>query len=308
MNIVIPDKIHIPEDCVRELQSMGIMVAKDTPISTAQIISRIKDAEVITAKYIDITKDMIDAVPNLKYIVSAAAGYDSIDVTYAKAKGVTVVNCPTHHSVAVAEHSIALLLGVARNTKTANACMANGEWDSPLLTGVELHGKQAGLIGYGTIGLHIEKLLTGFGANVSFVNSRSNATEVDTLVAESDILIVCAQLNRQTRHLLNDRRLSSMKSGAILVNVSRGAIVDQTALLKLLKGQRIRGAGLDVFENEPLFGAPTPQIMELAKQPNVLTTPHIGYNTEETARRLGQELIANIKAILDGTPINIVSA
>lgn len=307
MKIVIPDKMYIAEECLRELRSMGAVIAEDTPTDPKEIISRIQGADIVTAKYIDITRAIIDATPTLKYIVSAAAGYDSIDVEYASSRGITVVNCPTHHAAAVAEHTIALLFAVARNIKVANMHIAEAGWDSPLLMGTELAGKRAGLVGYGNIGRPVEKLLRGIDMNTAYVNSQSSSAEVDALIAESDVLIICTQLNGTTRHLLNERRLSSMKKSALLINVSRGAVIEQAALVRALKSGAVRGAGLDVFENEPASGSPTPEIIDLARMSNVIATPHIGYNTGETAKRLGEELISDLRAILSGTPINVVN-
>jgi len=307
MKIVIPDKMYLTQRNLKELASLGAVIAQDTTTDTKEMTLRIQEAEIITAKFINITRQTIDTAPKLKYIISAAAGYDSIDIEYASSRGIRVINCPTHHAAAVAEHTIALLFALLRHLKTANSSILEGGWDSPLLEGTEIGGKQIGLIGHGVIGSLVEGMLTGIGAHTSYVNSCSSPTEIDELVSRSDIVIICAQFNKRTVHLVDERRLSKMKSGAYLVNVSRGAIIDQKALIAALKRGSIRGAGLDVFEHELSNGPATPAIKELAQMANVIATPHIGYHTSEALVRLSEELLINIRAILKNEPINVVN-
>lgn len=307
MKVVVPDKIYLTEKDRKELVSLGATIAHNTTTDPKEMILRVQGAEVITAKFVDITRETIDAAPKLKYIVSAAAGYDSIDVAYANTKGIKVINCPTHHAAAVAEHTLALLFALMRNIKTANSTILAGGWDSPLLEGTEIGGKQVGLIGHGIIGSKVEELLLSMGAYTSYVNSRSSASEVDKLISHSDIVVISAQLNEATRHLIDERRIATMKSSAFLINISRGAIVDQNALTAALKRKAIQGAGLDVFENELSDGPATPAIKELARLSNVIATPHIGYHTSEALVRLSEEVLVNIRAILRGAPINVVT-
>lgn len=299
--------MYLTDEHLKELDSLGAIIAPDTTTNVKEISLRVQDAEIITAKFVNITRDIINAAPKLKYIISAAAGYDSIDIEHARLKGIKVINCPTHHAAAVAEHTLALLFASVRHTKAANNSILLGGWDSPLLEGTEIGGKQIGIIGNGNIGSKVGSLLTGMGANISYVNSSSTPAEIDQLVTQSDIIIICAQLNKTTEHLIDKRRLSKMKSTAYLINVSRGAIVDQEALIAALKGNIIRGAGLDVFEDELSDGPATPAIKELAQMTNVVATPHIGYHTHEALVRLSEELLVNIRAVLDGRPINVVN-
>lgn len=308
MQVVIPDKMYLAEKDRKELISLGATIAQDTTTDPKEMMFRVRNADILTAKFVDITREIIDAAPKLKYIVSAAAGYDSIDVTYASAKGIKVINCPTHHAAAVAEHTLALLFALLRHIKTANDIILEGGWDSPLLEGTEISGKQVGLIGHGNIGARVESLLAGIGAQISYVDSQSSASEVDRMISQSDVVIICAQLNDATRHLIDERRIAAMKSSAYLINISRGAIVDQVALMAALERKAIRGAGLDVFEYELSDGPATPPIKELAQMSNVIATPHIGYHTGEALVRLSDELLVNIRAILGGAPINVVNS
>jgi len=306
MNIVFPDHIDLTSEVKKKLLDMGVIFFDDNPAHD-EVIKRIEDAEIITANYFNVDSKIIDAGKRLKYIIAPAVGYDWIDVDYATLKNIKVINCPSFNSQAVAEHAIALLLAIKRRIIEANSELKEGIWKPMNLSGTELANKKVTLVGHGNIGQRIEKLLTFFGANVVFADSKTSQDELDNMIKNSDVLIVCAQLNEKTINLINSERLESMKKGAFLVNVARGQIVDQKSLLRILDENKIAGAALDVFVDEPLRGKPTDEIIQLANMKNVVATPHIGYNTLESSERLGREIIDNIKAIINGKPINIVN-
>jgi phosphoglycerate dehydrogenase-like enzyme len=307
MKVVITDKIDIDTEATEKLKQLPATIFEDVPKTDDEIITRAKDAEIITANYVDITPGIIDACPKLKYIIVPAVGYEWVDYKYAASKGIKVINSPTHNSLAVAEHAIALLFATIRNLYPAQTSLQAGKWQSRDFRGIELHGKKVGLIGYGNIGKNIEAMAKGLGMECSYVNSASTSSDIDVLLSSSDVVIVCASLNDATRGLIDARRLSLVKPSAYLVNVARGAIVDQDALMLSLREHKIAGAALDVFADEPLVGEPNGKIVELSKLPNVVATPHIAYNTEETTHRLGEETYANIVACLDGKPQNVVN-
>lgn len=309
MKIVIPDLIWgVPEKYLEQLRAMGADVYADSGISQADAAARIKDAEIITVNYYDGDRELIDAAPNLRYIIAPAVGYDWIDVEYAASKGITVVNCPTFVPLPVAEQAMALLLALAKRLPEARADMQAGIWASNNYVSFELSGKKLGLLGYGNIGKHIERMATGFNMTVEHANSKSTPEEIDQLIQTSDVVCLCLPLNDKTRHMIDDRRLRMLKERAYLINVARGAIVDQMALLQVLREKRIAGAGLDVFDGEPgADGAVSGQIMELVSLPNVVATPHSAFNTRESLDRKGAEIVANIQACMDGAPINVVS-
>lgn len=305
MKIVLPDKINISDDYKNKIRELGAEVFDDLP-NTDELKNRIKDAEIITANYVDIIPDVIEAAPNLKYIVVPAVGYEWVDTEYAASKGIATLNCPTFNSQAVAEHAISLLMAVNRNLITGADELRAGKWNPQTLVGYELAGKKLGLIGYGNVGARIERIAVALGLDVSHVNSKSTADEVDALINNSDYVVICAPLNDSTRSLVDERRLNLLKRTAVLVNVGRGAITDQNALIELLKNKKIRGAGLDVFDGEPLTGVPSDTIVELAKLPNVVATPHIAYNTEEINDKQGAEILANLQSCLEDKPVNVV--
>lgn len=305
MKIVLPDKINISDDYKDKIRKLGAEVFDDLPDNN-ELKKRIANAEIITASYVDITPDVIDAAPNLKYIVVPAVGYEWVDTKYAATKGITTLNCPTFNSQAVAEHAMTLLMAVNRNLITGIDELRAGKWSPQDLVGYELADKKLGLIGYGNVGKRIEKIATALGMKVSYINSKSTTDEIDVLVSGSDFVIICAPLNDGTRNLLDERRLNLLKQSAVLVNVGRGAVVNQNALIELLKNKKIRGAGLDVFDGEPLTGVPSDTIVELAKLPNVVATPHTAYNTEEINDKQGAEILANLQSCIDSEPLNVV--
>jgi phosphoglycerate dehydrogenase-like enzyme len=307
MKIVFPDRIDFDDAAKAKIKELGITTYDDTPTDEAIIIERIREAELITANFIDISRSTIDAAPNLRFIISSAVGYNHIDYRYAAAKGIKVLNCPTQNAEAVAEYALALMFALSRKIIEANADLRNGGWNGLDMLGTELSHKKLGLVGYGQIGKLIEQKVSGFTMDVSHTNSASSDQELDTLLKESDIVCLCLALNDDTRHLIDQRRLRLLQPHALLINVARGAVIDQTALLKALEETAFRGAGLDVYENEPASGAVPSDILELANLPNVIATPHIAYNTEETITRLGEELFKNIETCLNGDPVNVVN-
>lgn len=235
-----------------------------------------------------------------------AVGFEWIDYNYARTKNIDVINCPSFNSQAVAEHAIALMLATARNLPYAQKSITESKWESSKILGTELTGKKLGLIGYGNIGKRIEKLVSGFSMEVSYINSKSTPEDLDKLLSQSDVVCVCAPLTDLTKGMISHDKLKSLKSNVIFINVGRGDIVDQKALKKLATQGRVR-LGLDVFTDEPLTGIPTDEIIEIVKLPGVVGTPHIGYNTVEATQRLSKELYRNINACIIGEPINIVN-
>ena len=309
MKIVITDPIvTIPKKYIDEWSALGAEIHDDVPADEAALIMRLKDAEIITANYVDITKEVIEALPKLKYVIVPAVGYDWVDAEYAATKGIKVINCPTFVTLSVAEHALALMFALAKRINEATSDLKSGDWDTAKFRGIQLNGKNLGLIGYGNIGKMIDKLATPLGMHVSHVNSKSTLQEVDELLANSDVVCICAPLNGSSRNMVDERRLKLLKDSALLINVGRGAIINQKALLESLRRGDFAGAGLDVFEGEPGAKGTVPQeIQAIVNLPNVVATPHSAFNTPETLERLGAEMTANIRSCIDGTPENVVN-
>jgi len=307
MKIVFPDRIDFDEAAKAKIRELEIKTYDDTPNDEAIIINRISDADIITVNFIDLNRKIIDAALNLKFIISAAVGYNGIDYRYAASKGIKVLNCPTQNAEAVAEQALALMFAVSRRIVEANADLRNGGWHGLDMLGTELTHKKLGLIGYGRVSQLLEQKVGGLNMDVRHVSSASSDEEFDTLLRQSDFVCLCLTLNAITRHIIDEQKIRLMQPHAILINVARGGIVDQKALLRALKEGRIRGAGIDVFEDEPASGDVPVDILELARLQNVVATPHIAYNTMETIGRLGEELFRDIESCLHGNPINVVN-
>lgn len=308
MKIVLPDSIDILDADKAALQRLGqVTLFDDIPATDDEIIRRIADAELITASWVHITAAMIQRATRLHYIVVPSVGWDHVDVEAAHAANIVVCHCPTHNALAVAEYTIGLIFAITRRLVEAHQALKQGHWDSGLYQGMELRGKTLGLIGYGTIGREVVRLAKNLGMEVMWSTSKTAPEDLDRLIANVDILSLHLPLTHQSHHLLDERRLQLMKPTAYLINTARGAIADQQALLTLLKEKRIAGAALDVFDHEPLTGRPSEEILELAQLDNVIATPHIAFNTYETAVRLAAELTQTIQSCLEGKPINVVS-
>jgi len=284
------------------------------PATTAgEIINATQKAEVLLMRdqFGKVTAEVMDACPDLKLIVTRSAGFDHIDLEAAKARGIVVCNVPDYGAHMIAEHAFGLMLAVARNICTANERYREiKRFDDTGLGGVELFGKTLGVIGTGRIGRHSIRIGTGFGMNVIAFDVYQNdslAAEfgfcyapLNEVLAASDFITIHVPLLDSTHHLFNADTLAQVKPGAILVNTSRGPLVDIEALKEALAAGKLRGAGLDVLEDERSvyhdFGGA-----------NVIITPHLGWYTEEARDRIMQITLQNVSAWLAGKPINRVA-
>ncbi len=311
MKIVIPEDMALNQDHLNIMRSLGEFKAYDNfPETEEEIIKRVENADIIVIEWLFITKKVIDNAKNLKYIIVALSGTETVDVEHAAKKGIKVLNCPTYNSEGCANLTIGFILNLTRKIKEANTVLQLGDWVPPTFTGIELRGKVLGLIGYGNIGRKVGNIARLLGMNVKYVNSQSTPEQLEDLIKTSDIISLHVPLTNETSNIMNKRRIDMMKKGSYLINVSRGDLVDQKALIEALKTKHLAGAGLDVFENEPFRKkkAKVPEeIMVLSKMDNVIATPHIAYNTEERITRLGLELIENIQSCIDNSPINLVT-
>ena len=308
MKIVLPDYVDLTEKHKTQIKKLGeVTIYNDIPDREEEIINRIAGAELISAAWVNITESVIKSNSSLEYIIVPGVGYDAIDIKAATEAGIKVLNCPTHNTSAVAEYTICLILAVTKKIVAAHNNLKNGNWNTVAYMGTELNGKKLSLIGYGNIGRKVAQLAASFGMEVSHANSETPPRQLDELISNADILSLHLPFKKQSKYLIDERRLNLMKKSAYLVNTARGAIVDQKALLTALKERRIAGAALDVFENEPITGSPSEKIIQLTQLDNVVATPHIAFNTEESAIRLGEEMIANIQACINGSPINVVN-
>ncbi|MFA5997280.1 MAG: D-glycerate dehydrogenase [Candidatus Paceibacterota bacterium] len=254
--------------------------------------------------------EMIAVMPaSVKIIANYAVGYNNIDVTAAHARGIVVTNTPEVLTSTVAEHTVALILALSSRIAEGDRYIREGKfvaWEPMLLLGTDIKGKTLGLIGAGRIGSEVAGILQkGFGMKVVYTdlkpseafNCACTATFYQTpeeVLAQADVVSIHVPLLPTTRHLINAERLALMKKSAVLINTSRGPIVDELALVEALKAGTIRGAALDVFEFEPKV---TPELLTL---PNVVVTPHIASATEETRAKMAELVATNIIEVLSG--------
>ncbi|MHA1699628.1 MAG: hydroxyacid dehydrogenase, partial [Promethearchaeota archaeon] len=246
-----------------------------------------KDA-IIVRSATKLNKEIIDAAKQLKIIGRAGAGLDNIDLDFAKEKGIKVVNSPTAHAVSVAEHTMALLLAITKFIAIADKTMKEGKWLKKQFKNKEICGKILGIVGMGNIGQQVAIRASAFGMKVMFFDVLDECIEkgkelgckavesLDDLIAEVDYLTLHVPYNKKTHHLINAERIAKLKPTAILINTSRGKVIDQDALVKALEERRFAGAALDVFREEPV--KPDDPILQLD---NVVLTPHIASSTEE---------------------------
>ncbi len=307
MKIVITDFINIPIEAKNKLKSLtSIIIYEDTINDPRVTEERIKDAEIVTANYIDLSKYLIDSAPNLKYIISPAKGYDWIDSKAAKARGIQILNCPTFNAQAVAEHAIALMFAVKRQILNVNKSLINGDYNATSFVGSEVNGKTLLTIGHGEVGKRILKMAVGLGMKTLYSDSKTGLHDLDKMIAESDVVVLCLPLNHETKGMFDSERIKHLKRTAVVVNVARGLVIEQSTFLEILKENKLMGAGIDTFPKDETIKVPTKEILEFTKLPNVVATPHMAYNTFEAAERLGDELIADIESCLINKPINVV--
>ena len=247
----------------------------------------------------------IEAGTNLKVVGRAGIGLDNVDVEAATRRGVMVVNAPQSNILSAAEHTIALLLALARNIPQADASLRGGSWDRSRFQGVEVHGKTLGIVGLGRVGSMVAQRALAFGMRLIAFDpyvSKERARELGielmpdlgSLLVQADFVTVHLPRTSETEALIGERELSLMKEGARLVNTARGGIVDEVALAAALVGGRLAGAALDVFENEPVTEHP------LFGLPNVIVTPHLGAATREAQDKAGIAIAEMIRLALKG--------
>ena len=270
---------------------------------SAELARRIGGARVAVniRAYAQFTDAVFASCPNLRMISVWGVGTDNIDLAAAARRGITVCNIPGANAIAVAEHALALMLAVARKIPRVDSAMRSGEWPRDMLG--QLHGKTLVVLGMGAIGSHVVKLALAFGMTVLEWRARQNTlAERDDMLRRADFVSLHVRLTPQTRGIIGAREFALMKPEAILINTGRGALVDREALLEVLGNQRIGGAGLDVFHDEPL--KPDDPILRLT---NTVLSPHNAGQTPEV-RRDGLALtIENVERFLAGTPQNVVS-
>ena len=293
-----------------------LTVYERTSDDQSEVAERIKGADIVVANKTPIRAEVINSAGALKYITILATGYDIVDVAAARARGIPVSNVPSYGTAAVAQFAIAMLLEichhVAHHSETVHAgrwesCADWCYWDYPL---IELDGKTMGIIGFGRIGQQTGRIAKALGMHILATGSRptdagreiADYVELDELLARSVVISLHCPLFPSTRGIISRENIARMKDGVILLNNSRGALVDEQALADALNSGKVYAAGLDVVSTEPIRGD-----NPLLKAKNCFITPHISWAPKEARERIMDCTVKNIEAFLDGKPINVVN-
>ncbi|MBM3352313.1 MAG: C-terminal binding protein [Betaproteobacteria bacterium] len=279
------------------------------------IIRELRDADLLLMCYTPVSARIIASAPKLKGIVKYGVGIDAIDIPAARARGIPVVNVPAYAEETVAEGAFALMLGLARRFKAIqHEIDASGwAWPTARWLGQDLSGATLGLVGVGRIGRSMARMAAAFRMRVLGFDPRLAADfpgerreDLVSMLAECDFVSIHCVLNAQTRHLVGAAEIAAMKPLAFLINVSRGEIVDEAALLAALQAKRIAGAALDVYGREPLARNSHP-LSGLYAMDNVILWPHLTFYTRQAMHRLEEETLARCVEILEGKPVLVKS-
>jgi D-3-phosphoglycerate dehydrogenase len=261
------------------------------------LIKHVKEFNaIIVRSSTQITSKILNSAENLKVIGRAGTGLDNIDLESAAKKGIKVLNTPGSNAPAVAELTLAYMFNLARKIIPANNNMREGKWDKKAFQGIELSGKKLGIIGYGRVGKRVAALAASLGMEILlFDHSHIESENPDylplpweKLFKESDFITLHIPLTEQTKHLVGNKEFSLMKETAFIINTARGGIINEKELLEAINSNKIAGAALDVFENEPDFNR------ELVQSPNVIATPHIAAASIESQERVGVIIIDQV--------------
>lgn len=318
MKIVILDGYtENPGDLSWEgFEKLGDLTVYDrTPAD--KIVERIGDADVVYTNKTPITRETLDACPNVKFIGVLATGYNVIDVEAAKEKGIPVSNIPTYGTDAVAQFTIALLLELCHHIGDHSNAVKNGEWTNnpdwcfwnyPL---IELAGKTMGVIGFGRIGQRTAEIAQALGMKILAYDAYKNPelesesckyVELEELLANSDVISLHCPLFPETEGIINKDTIAKMKDGVMILNTSRGPLIVEEDLRDALNSGKVAGASLDVVSKEPIE-----MDNPLLSAKNIIITPHIAWAPKESRQRLMDIAVDNLKGFKEGKPINVVN-
>ena len=304
MKVLVSDQLH--EAGIKLLKGVAdVEVA--TGLKKDELLKKIKDKDAILVRSrTKVTSKVIDAGKKLKVIGRAGVGVDNIDTNAATERGIVVVNSPTASSITVAEHTMGLMLSLARNIPFADTSLKSKKWEKKKFLGVELRGKTLGIIGMGRIGLEVAKKAKAFDMDIAaydpYISEKAigkagvEVEDLDALFAKSDFITMHVPLTDETKHIIGEKEISKMKEGVCIINCARGGIIDEKALLKGLESGKVGGAALDVFEIEPPLESP------LLKSPRFVATPHLGASTEEAQKYASVIACEEVIKVLNNEP------
>ncbi|KAK0051289.1 D-3-phosphoglycerate dehydrogenase-like isoform X1 [Biomphalaria pfeifferi] len=301
--VLISDEID--DICLEILRKNGVEVVKNCNLSKEDLLKEIAGYDgLIVRSATKVSAEVINAGVNLKIIGRAGTGVDNIDTEVATKKGIIVMNTPGGNTLSAAEHTCTLIIALTRNLGEASKSMKDGKWDRKKFMGTELYGKTLAIIGLGRIGKEVALRMQSFGMTTigydPIISSAESATfntewmPLEKIWPLADYITVHTPLIPQTKNLINDAVFGKCKKGVKVINVARGGIIDEDALLRALQSGQCGGAGLDVFIEEP------PKDYTLAKHPNVIATPHLGASTIEAQVRVAEEIAQQFVDLAQG--------
>ncbi len=315
MKIVLIEPLGIDEEELKKLSS-GIkesgheFVSYDTRTEdTQELIQRGKDADIIILTNLPFKKEVMEQCRQLKMISVAFTGVDHVDVAFCDERQIIVSNAAGYSTNAVAELAIGFMIGLYRKVLACDQAVRDSRTKQGLI-GFEMAGKTIGVIGTGAIGSQVIEIALAFGCQViAYSRTKKEVleqkgvryAELETLLKESDIVTLHLPLNESSRHLIGEKEIQCMKPSALLINTARGPIVDSEALARALNNDQIAGAGIDVFETEP----PIDKNHPLLHAKNTIVTPHVAFATREALVKRAIITFHNVKAFMDGNPVNI---
>jgi D-3-phosphoglycerate dehydrogenase len=301
MKILICDKLN--QKVSNELEKIGnCLDISESDNKSSDLLKEISNAEIVVIRSgTTLTSDILEHAKELKIIARCGVGVDNIDLSYAKNNNILVTNSPAANLISVVELTVALIINASRKITLADKHVKSSDWNRSKFLGIELYGKTLGIIGFGKAGKLVSERMKAFGMSVVFYDpfisdweGEEQSLELDELLKVSDVVSVHVVKTKETENLLSEEKLCLLKESAILVNTSRGGVIDEKYLVELLKNNKLFGAGLDVFETEPPLN-----VNEFDKI-NLVTTPHIGASTAEAQLKAGIDTVENIKKILSG--------
>ncbi len=303
---------RISEEGLNALSASGHEVDVRLGMTQEELLSAVERADALIVRSgTRVDAEVLAAGKHLRVVGRAGVGVDNIDLDAAQAEEVVVVNTPRANVLSAAEHTIALLLALARNIPQAHAALAEGRWERSRWEGVEISGKTLGIVGFGQVGRLVGVRAAVFGMNLlacdPYVQAEVAAkhgaemTSLSDLMARSDFITLHAAKTPETTGLINAELMTSAKRGVFIINVARGGLVTEGVLVEALRSGQVGGAALDVFEEEPLVHSP------LLEFPQVVATPHLGASTREAQVRAGASVAAAVNDVLSGaTPSGAV--
>jgi len=292
INILIADKVD--KSVIDQIKNSKFFFDYKPEITPEELLKTISNYEALVVRSrTKVTKEVIDLGHNLKIIGRVGSGLDNIDLVETQKRKIKVINSPESNSEAVTELAIGLILSLLRKLSLAYPSMKDGLWIKKNLKGEEIEGKKIGVIGYGHIGKRITKILTAFGAKVEYYSRSKKTNSLKYIFKHCDIITVHLPLNNNTKNLINNDLLSLMKPTSFFINTSRGGVVEEKSLFKIIQEKKIAGVALDVFWQEPL-----PPVSPWRKLPNVILTPHIAASTGEALEKGTKTVIDEIIKIL----------